>query len=358
MKFYFYNLLLVFLAVVADSAFAADCQLRVLPSVSLPAGKALTLGDIVDVNTDDAVLKSRLDRLVISKPGAEVKQRFGVFEISRCLVRAGVNPASLDIYGAVNCCVSVDVTDTADVQPVSAKDIVAKPEPTPTDPPVVKTKRFTLADQLAREVELLTGLDGDRLIITWDCRSDPDILQQPATDGRFIIKPRSQIGLGLVQFYVYDNADNKSNNKAEKNKKKRMRINGKVKYSCKSVVARRLLRSGDVITVDDVKFLPQTINSLRERGIEDMDAVVGQEVARDIKPDELIKLSMIKKLRLVKRNDMVRVQARAGGIEITIMGKAMSDGTYGQTIGVKDQRTNTVLYGKVIDSGIVTVSPK
>jgi len=357
MKINFYNLLVVFLAVMANGAFGANCQLRVWPGVCLPAGQAVTLGDIAEVKTDDAVLKGRLDGLVISKPGGEVKQRFGVFEISRCLVRAGVNPVSVDIYGAVNCCVSVEVADAETLPAVAKKDTV--PMPMPTDPPIVKAERFTLADQLAREVvKVLTGLDGDRLIMSWECNSEPGILQEPATDGRFMIKPYSQVDLGQVKFRVYDKADPDNNNKAGRNKKKWIRINGEIKYFCESVVARRLLRSGDVIGADDVKFLPRPITNLSKRGIEDMDVVVGQEVARNVKPGKLIELSMIKKLRLVKRNDMVRVQAKARGIEITLMGKAMSDGTYGETIGVKDQRTKTVLYGKVIGAGIVTVSPK
>lgn len=346
------------ITMLTGQAIAGRCQIRVNKTAQLAVGP-VCFADIAQVTSDDAELKDRIDRMIITRITPDsTDSNLGIFEISRCLRRAGINPISIDIYGASYCRLSPENVQLSLDQDVIVAQVYQSSQPTLLGSFQVNKveDRITLADKLTEQVVLSTGLPADRLIIDWKC-SEHDFLQQPIDENRFKIKPRSAVALGQVRFEIIDN--NSPQNKAKNvnhfaKVPRKYYITGNVQYLCESVVAQRQLHPGQTITAADVKIVTRRITNLNRQGVDNARLLIGQEVARSIRAGQSILPSMVKKIILVKRNDYVDVITRSGGVQIKLTAKALMDGAYGETISVRDER-KTVLRGRITGPGLVTI---
>jgi len=361
MKHRLNNLTLAFLMIVAGNytgtIFAASCQIRLWSAAELSRGP-VCLSDIAEVTAGDAEMKHRLETMIIYNTPSDVTEaKLGIFEISRVLSGAGINPVSVDIYGASFCRVSMKADAAGDPIPIPQQNPVSVDvsETVPSEAQVL----YTLTDALTEAIVRSTGYEASRLIIDWNCR-DRQMLMEPATGNRFTIIPASTITLGTVRFEVIDNnsssGDRAGGTASTKPLRSRVQVDGNVHYLCDSVFSLRPLRPGQVVTGDDVKLISHTVTDMNDCGISDINAVVGQEVALSIRSNQVLLPSMIKKITLIKRNDLVDVWSMAGNVSISMTGRALSDGAYGDIISVRDERNKTVLRGTVTGAGTVTVT--
>lgn len=101
------------------------------------------------------------------------------------------------------------------------------------------------------------------------------------------------------------------------------------------LVARRNLRQGERIASDDVQLVEQPLHEAAVPSpLTSIEEALGQEVQRPIRVGQALDRSYLRRPRLVKRGELVRVSARAGGIRIRTQGKAASDGALGDLIEV------------------------
>jgi flagella basal body P-ring formation protein FlgA len=221
------------------------------------------------------------------------------------------------------------------------------------DKPVNDSEVFTLANQLTRLVAQMSGLDEAKLKIEWRCGA-PEFLDQAAEKERFKIKPQSTVTLGEVRFEV---VDSQAGDEVEQRSQTMVRVRGMVQLICESVVATRALAPGEVITEKDVKLMTRRVSSYRDLGLTDIREVLGQEVARSITPDSVIKPALIRKLMLVKRNQKINVHSRVGSVQIDVQGTALESGAYGDVIRVRfDNQNRTIIHGHIAGPGMVMVT--
>ncbi|MBI2481499.1 MAG: flagellar basal body P-ring formation protein FlgA [Planctomycetia bacterium] len=88
------------------------------------------------------------------------------------------------------------------------------------------------------------------------------------------------------------------------------------------VVTRRTLNRGDIIRDADVELQPIDPKAQRLQIATERRAVVGMEVLSPIREGQLINLSQLRKPRLVKRGELMRVRPRAAGVQITTTARA------------------------------------
>jgi flagella basal body P-ring formation protein FlgA len=93
-------------------------------------------------------------------------------------------------------------------------------------------------------------------------------------------------------------------------------------------------------------------------GITDKDELLGREVIRSIPAQQLILPSMVQKVELVRRHDIVEVISRVGHVQVTTKAIAKTGGGMGDTITVRDERTKSLIQGRVSGPGQVVVSKK
>jgi len=347
-------LLLLFFCLATARPATASCEIRLHQQAVLTPGP-ICLADVADIKIQDPDQKSRLESLVIAQyPQPVTGASVGVFDISRALAQANFNPASVCIYGASTC--RLTYHDTTPLESVPTLEA----QPADTFKKSAKPPEYqTLADQLTQTVVRLSGMDVNKLKVQWNC-TQPKLLDQKADRQRFVITPRSTSTLGEVRFEVMDQGIPGENQglSGSVSSTKSFRVYGRVEYLCQSVVAKRCLKPGAVIRTEDVELRPRRVTSYRDIGVSDLDAVLGQEVARTIAAQGIVLPGMIRKLKIVKRHQLVDLYSRVGSVEVKVTGKALADGAYGDTISVSYGKQKVIVQGKVTGPSEVTVTRK
>lgn len=101
------------------------------------------------------------------------------------------------------------------------------------------------------------------------------------------------------------------------------------------VVTRRALNRGDVIRDADVELQPIDSKTQRLQIATERHAVVGMELLYAINEGQMINLSQLRKPLLIKRGEVIRVRARAAGVQITTTARATEDGALGDIVMVE-----------------------
>ena len=121
----------------------------------------------------------------------------------------------------------------------------------------------------------------------------------------------------------------------------------------KVIVANRLLVPNTLITAQDieVKYIPE--RRVRYAVFHDTGAILGTKVKRKIRSGVALASNL---LCFVCKGDSVKIIALADGLSIKTQGIAQQDGTLGQTIAVKNSRSNKQIMATVIDVAQVGVA--
>ncbi|WP_192954673.1 flagellar basal body P-ring formation chaperone FlgA [Gallaecimonas mangrovi] len=119
------------------------------------------------------------------------------------------------------------------------------------------------------------------------------------------------------------------------------------------LVASRALPAGITLAGSDLSEDWQPQNRLSGRIFTDKSVIVGAKLKRGLQAGSAITAD---NLCLVCRGDKVTLHAGSGGLSITAAGTALSDGTIGDTIRVRNQGSGRVVDAKVESQGEVTVT--
>ena len=115
------------------------------------------------------------------------------------------------------------------------------------------------------------------------------------------------------------------------------------------------LKRGSVIGPTDMAMIEQDIGMLGRGYIADAEQVIGRKLTRPVQADQVVTPVMLQLAESVKRGDQVVIAARAGGINVRVQGEALSDGTLGQQISVRNLSSKRVVRARIIGPGQVEV---
>ncbi|MCH9023441.1 MAG: hypothetical protein IID32_11865, partial [Planctomycetes bacterium] len=211
-----FGVAVILLLAVSSGPAGAVSQIRIYREATSGAGP-VRLGQIAQIVSADPEEKQLLEELVVMRLSAGMRNAaIGVAEIARALLRAGIQPGQLDIFGANQCALRVvEVKEAAEPEvsqwesSVKSEALIVKPaegnDPFGPAEAGLPDGAFTLADELNRQVARLSGFDALRLKIDWRCERAPLILKKAAGQGRSEIVPRTSVALGRVIFDVIEN---------------------------------------------------------------------------------------------------------------------------------------------------------
>ncbi|OLQ87408.1 flagella basal body P-ring formation protein FlgA [Vibrio ponticus] len=111
------------------------------------------------------------------------------------------------------------------------------------------------------------------------------------------------------------------------------------------------LSRGEIISAQDVSISMVDLQRLRRQGFSSINSVIGAKVKKNLRAGEIIEQ---RDICIVCRNDVVTIKAQKSGMTITTKGVALSDGSHGEQIKVKNSKSNRIIDGKV--TGISEVS--
>jgi len=121
------------------------------------------------------------------------------------------------------------------------------------------------------------------------------------------------------------------------------------------VTTRRPLVRGQTVRADDLVLSETDVSRLHKAYFTRIEDVVGLRAKRAIGSDKTLHAGLLKREQLVERGKTVSILADLSGLQVSMRGKAMADGGYGDRIRVKNLKSGRVISGTVAGNGLVKV---
>mgnify|MGYP003577024982 CR=1 FL=1 len=120
-------------------------------------------------------------------------------------------------------------------------------------------------------------------------------------------------------------------------------------------VLKNPLKRDSIVGPADIAMIEQDIGLLNRGYISDPEQAIGKKLTRPLQADQVLTPAILQQAESVRRGDQVVIAARAGGINVRGQGEALSGGTLGQQISVRNLSSQRVVRARVIGPGQVEV---
>ena len=307
---------LVFTALTAAFiAVAASADTIMLKTEAYVKGPMVTLGDIAEIAGDNAEQLAALEVGSAAAPGASKR-------IDSALLKMRLNGAGasgVDIQGAPSV---VATTLSLDVS------------------------REVLTDDLRTFIQ--TQLPWDGAETTIDILDGPDPVTVPEGEVAVRWMPAPQyrwVGLGTFRGDV--EVDGKV--------KRTVFAKANIEAYAEVLVCAHDVPRGKAIEATDLRFEKRALSQQKGDTVQDLDVAVGM-IARDnlLMGETLSRRSLVPK-QLVKRNQLVSVEAKAGALVVRSRAKALDNGGAGDVVRLMNPESKAEFQGRVRDDGAIEV---
>lgn len=138
----------------------------------------------------------------------------------------------------------------------------------------------------------------------------------------------------------------------------RVRVAGRVYELVEVPVPARRLASGERIRADDLELTYKRSDQIKRGALTDMADLVGKASTRTLQAGRPIQGHNIREPLLVSRKGMVTMLVKAPGMTITARGVALDDGARGDTIRIRNLRSERIVEGVVVGPDTVHIEPR
>jgi flagella basal body P-ring formation protein FlgA len=133
-------------------------------------------------------------------------------------------------------------------------------------------------------------------------------------------------------------------------------VPGQVRLYREVVIASRPLKRDNLVTDVDVVLAERDVGLLNQGYLTTLQQALGKKLTRALLPDQVLAPIHVQLAEAIRKGDQVVISARSGGISVRMPGEALSDGTIGRQISVRNQRSNRVIRARVVGPGQVEVA--
>lgn len=123
----------------------------------------------------------------------------------------------------------------------------------------------------------------------------------------------------------------------------------------RALVAKASLRKGQMISESHLEFADLPANQLRYGHYQDMNNLIGLEAKRTIAVGQPITPAHVKSALLISKGEEVVISAKSDILDVRMPGTAMSSGSQGDQILVRNTTSNRVVKGFVVKKGWVEI---
>ncbi|AWB67960.1 flagella basal body P-ring formation protein FlgA [Saccharobesus litoralis] len=119
------------------------------------------------------------------------------------------------------------------------------------------------------------------------------------------------------------------------------------------LVASQTIGKGDILDSSSMKLAMLDKSYARKNSLSDLEQVIGAKAKQQILPGQAI---MNNNLCFVCKNELVTIQANTKGLTVKASGYALSDGSFGDVIRVRNSSSNRIINARVSDIGKVQIN--
>ncbi len=133
-------------------------------------------------------------------------------------------------------------------------------------------------------------------------------------------------------------------------------VPGQVRLYREVVTAARPLKRDVILTEMDLSMAERDVGLISQGYLNALSQAIGKKLTRPLLPDQVLTPTHLQLAEAVHKGDQVVISARSGNINVRMPGEALSDGTIGQQISVRNQRSKRVIRARVTGPGQVEVA--
>jgi flagella basal body P-ring formation protein FlgA len=197
----------------------------------------------------------------------------------------------------------------------------------------------TLRDLLVRDLSMRLHVPAEDLHVTFNPKDD-QALRLAEPQFKFDVQPRRVRNLGAVAWDVQILTAGGGNAAARRSQK--MSITATARAWQRQVVLAKPLSFKQTIRDEDVSERRVLVDNLDDDPLLDVKQVVAQQAARELKPGTVMTAKSVQPVPLARAGQFVTVTLSRGSVTVKTVAKAMEEGSYGQTIRVKNEGTKDV----------------
>ncbi len=120
------------------------------------------------------------------------------------------------------------------------------------------------------------------------------------------------------------------------------------------LAAARPLKSGQVLSANDWKWVEGDLTKLGDSLIDSPDLIKGMELNRSQQPGNPLRLNDFREMSVIKSGDQVRVAILGRGFAIDASGQALADAAVGASVKVRIS-DGKIIQGTAVSQGLVEV---
>ncbi|WP_428035642.1 flagellar basal body P-ring formation chaperone FlgA [Amphritea sp.] len=122
------------------------------------------------------------------------------------------------------------------------------------------------------------------------------------------------------------------------------------------VVTSRALSKGTILGDSDIYLKEFDIQNLTSPYFTNPGELIGREIKRAVTSNQIISPTLVEKKLLIRKGDMVYIEAQKGVMLVRMTGTAEQDGALGEQITVINSRSGKQVHGYVKSQGVISVS--
>ena len=135
----------------------------------------------------------------------------------------------------------------------------------------------------------------------------------------------------------------------------RHRIAGRLHKMTEVPVLVRRIKGKEVISKNDIKWIRVRSDRLRRDTVKSSSELIGMAAKRGLRPGLPLHTSVVQRPVLVSKGSLVTVSLQAPKMTLTTRGKALQNGSDGDTVQIVNIRSNKIIEAEVTGMGKVSV---
>jgi flagella basal body P-ring formation protein FlgA len=191
----------------------------------------------------------------------------------------------------------------------------------------------TLRDALIDDLSVRLRIPVEQLQVTFDPR-DEQALRLAEPQFKFNLQPRRARNLGAVSYDVQI--------VTEAGKSQKLAVNATARAWQQQVVLGTPLAFRQTIRAADVAERRVLVDSQGDDPLLTPQQVIGQQAARELRPGTVMTAKMVQAVPLARTGQFITVTLNRGAVRVKTVARAMEEGSFGQTIKVKNEATRDV----------------
>jgi flagellar basal body P-ring formation protein FlgA len=133
-------------------------------------------------------------------------------------------------------------------------------------------------------------------------------------------------------------------------------VPGQVRLYREVVIVGRPLKRESVLSEADLSLVERDVGLLNQGYLTDLEQALGKKLTRTVLSDQVLSPAHLELAEVIRKGDQVVISARSGTIQVRMPGEALSNGTLGQQIQVRNLGSRRVVKARVVGPGQVEVA--